>query len=343
MDAFKRRVFDLQNTPVHESSQVGKYYRPLSSTFHLPASESRDYHQVSTLHYPSKVMSIFSTIGIITKPFLPDTPRILNQVQQWIQEHGKTAIVDSASMDGPPCNTSPMRLRIEAEADLLIVLGGDGTMLSGARLVERRSIPILGVNMGGLGFLTETTFEALPKALHKIFSGDFQLDTRLMLQVELRRQGKTVEAYSALNDIVISKGHLARMIATKVWIDQTFMTNLRGDGLIVATPTGSTAYSLSAGGPILDPRLEVLLINPICPHTLSHRPFLASSQAPISVELTSPEGAMATIDGQIGTEMMKEDLVKIQASPHRTQLIRFPDRNYFEVLRSKLKWGDGNP
>ena len=195
--------------------------------------------------------------------------------------------------------------------------------------------------MGGLGFLTETTFEGLPKALTKIMEGAFQLDARLMLHVELHREGKILETFSALNDVAISKGHLARMIATKLWVDQAFMTNIRGDGLIVATPTGSTAYSLSAGGPILDPRLEVLLINPICPHTLSHRPFLASSQVPVTIELTSPEGAMATIDGQIGTEMIKGDLVKIRASPHRTQLIRFPDRNYFEVLRSKLKWGDG--
>jgi NAD+ kinase len=286
-------------------------------------------------------MTTFSNIGIITKPFLPDTPRILKQVQQWVHKQGKTAIIDNESMNGPPSNTSPTRIRIEAEADLLIVLGGDGTMLSGARLVERRSIPILGVNMGGLGFLTETTFEDLPQALVKIAEGEFHLDTRLMLHVELHRAGKVIETYSALNDAVISKGHLARMIATKLWVDQAFMTNLRGDGLIVATPTGSTAYSLSAGGPILDPRLEVLLINPICPHTLSHRPYLASSQVPVTIELTSPEGAMATIDGQIGTEMMKGDLVKIHASPHRTQLIRFPDRNYFEVLRSKLKWGDG--
>ncbi|MGD9851238.1 MAG: NAD(+)/NADH kinase [Nitrospirales bacterium] len=286
-------------------------------------------------------MSNFTTFGIITKPFLPDISRILDQVQRWVHEQGKATIVDNENANGIPNKPSPTRLRIEAEADLLIVLGGDGTMLSGARLVERRSLPILGVNMGGLGFLTETTFEDLPKALTKIVAGEFQLDTRLMLHVELHREGKVIETYSALNDMVISKGHLARMIATKVWVDQAFMTNLRGDGLLVATPTGSTAYSLSAGGPILDPRLEVLLINPICPHTLSHRPFLASSQAPVTIELTSPEGAMATIDGQIGTEMSQGDMVKIRASPHRTQLIRFPDRNYFEVLRSKLKWGDG--
>jgi NAD+ kinase len=284
-------------------------------------------------------MQPFHTIGIITKPFSPDIHQSVAQVQRWLGEHGKTTIVDCP--DGYPIATSQDRLRIADEADLLIVLGGDGTMLSGARLVEQREIPILGVNMGGLGFLTETTFDDLPTAMGKIFSGDFQLDTRLMLRVRLERDDKALETYSALNDVVISKGHLARMIATKVWVNQAFMTNLRGDGLLVATPTGSTAYSLSAGGPILDPGLEVLLINPICPHTLSHRPFLASSQIPITIELTSPEGAMVTIDGQVGEEIIQGDLLKIEASPHRTQLIRFPDRNYFEVLRSKLKWGDG--
>lgn len=284
-------------------------------------------------------MPTFHTIGILTKPFSPNIRPVVDQLQQWLQEHGKTAIVDCPN--GFPSGQSPDRVRIAQEADLLIVLGGDGTMLSGARLVEHRPIPILGVNMGGLGFLTETTFDDLPAALEKVFAGNFRLDTRLMLEVELQRANGMTETFSALNDVVVSKGHLARMIATTVWVGGAFMTNLRGDGLIVATPTGSTAYSLSAGGPILDPGLEVLLINPICPHTLSHRPFLASSQVPVTIKLTSPEGAMATLDGQIGAEMARDDVVKIRASDHRTKLIRFPDRSYFEVLRSKLKWGDG--
>jgi len=174
-----------------------------------------------------------------------------------------------------------------------------------------------------------------------VFAEEFQLDKRLMLKIQLQRGDQILGTYSALNDVVISKGHLARMIATKIWVNHAFMTNLRGDGLIVATPTGSTAYSLSAKGPILDPRLEVLLINPICPHTFSHRPFLAPGDVPITIELTSQEPAMATIDGQVGTEMLTGDLVHVRASSHRTQLIRFPDRSYFEVLRTKLKWGDG--
>ncbi len=284
-------------------------------------------------------MDNFRTIGIITKPNAPNISQGVQCLRDWLAAHHKTVLFDSAQ--GFPSSENTTRLQIAKEADLLIVLGGDGTMLSGARLVEQREIPILGVNMGGLGFLTEINFDDLPTALEKVFAGEYQLDKRLMLKVQLQRKHDILSTYSALNDVVISKGHLARMIATRIWVNQLFMTNLRGDGLILATPTGSTAYSLSAKGPILDPRLEVLLINPICPHTLSHRPYLAPSDVPITIELTSQEPAMATIDGQVGIEILMGDLVQVRASEHRTQLIRFPDRSYFEVLRSKLKWGDG--
>jgi NAD+ kinase len=284
-------------------------------------------------------MPTFQTIGIITKPNAPNILQEITHLQTWLVAHHKTVLIDSPQ--GSPASDSPTRMQIAKEADLLIVLGGDGTMLSGARLAEQREIPILGVNMGGLGFLTEINFDDLPTALEKVFTGEYHLDKRLMLKVQLQRGDQILGTYSALNDLVVSKGHLARMIATKIWVNHAFMTNLRGDGLIVATPTGSTAYSLSAKGPILDPRLEVLLINPICPHTFSHRPFLAPGDVPITIELTSQEPAMATIDGQVGAEILTGDLVHVRASDHRTQLIRFPDRSYFEVLRTKLKWGDG--
>jgi NAD+ kinase len=284
-------------------------------------------------------MATFQTIGIITKPNAPIIQQGVKGIHDWLVAQHKTVIIDSPL--GFPHPDSAARAQIAKSADLLIVLGGDGTMLSGARLVEQREIPILGVNMGGLGFLTEINFDDLPTALEKVFAGKYNLDKRLMLKVQLQRGEQFIGTYSALNDVVVSKGHLARMIATKIWVNHAFMTNLRGDGLIIATPTGSTAYSLSAKGPILDPRLEVLLINPICPHTFSHRPFLAPGDVPITIELTSQEPAMATIDGQVGTEILPGDMVNVQASNHRTQLIRFPDRSYFEVLRTKLKWGDG--
>lgn len=284
-------------------------------------------------------MATFQTIGILRKPSAPNMAQRIEQVQDWLRVHQKTVLLDSTDM--PPSPSCPERQQIAKQADLLIVLGGDGTMLSGARLVEQRSIPILGVNMGGLGFLTEINFDDLPQALEKIFSGEFHLDARLMLTVQIRRADTIIVTHSALNDVVVSKGHLARMISTTVSVNDAFMTNMQSDGLIVSTPTGSTAYSLSTNGPILDPSLEALLINPICPHTLSHRPFLAPSTVSISITLTSQERAMATIDGQERQEIMTDDIVEIRASEHRTQLIRFPGRSYFEVLRTKLKWGDG--
>ena len=284
-------------------------------------------------------MTTFKTIGILIKPSAPNMRQRVEQVQDWLQKYQKTILLDSTNM--PPSPSCPERERIAKHADLLIVLGGDGTMLSGARLVEQRGIPILGVNMGGLGFLTEINFDDLPTALEKIFSDEFQFDSRLMLMAQIRRADKVIGTYSALNDVVVSKGHMARMISTTVSVNDAFMTNMQSDGLIVSTPTGSTAYSLSTNGPILDPGVDALLINPICPHTLSHRPFLTPNTVSISIELTSQERAMATVDGQEGEEIFTGDIVEIRASEHRTQLIRFPGRSYFEVLRTKLRWGNG--
>ncbi len=281
------------------------------------------------------------TIGILSKPQLSNIESDLTQLVKWLKDRGKEVLLDLHLGENLPDSDPTSRTRIANEADLLIVLGGDGTMLGAARLVEQRSLPILGVNMGGLGFLTETTVDDLYSSLEKVFVGAYHLDQRLMLQVGIFHQGRRMSEATALNDVVIAKGHLARMISTQISINKTFMTNIRGDGLIIATPTGSTAYSLSAGGPILDPSLEVLLINPICPHTLTHRPFLTPSQGSIEVALTSNNKAMATLDGQIGIEMNPGDTVQICASEHRTQLIRFPGRSYYDVLRNKLKWGDG--
>ena len=282
-----------------------------------------------------------NTIGILSKPHLSNIESDLTQLVKWLKDRGKEVLLDLHLGETLPDSDSTSRTRIAKEADLLIVLGGDGTMLGAARLVEPRSLPILGVNMGGLGFLTETTIDDLYGSLEKVFAGAYHLDQRLMLQVVIYHQGKRMSEATVLNDVVIAKGHLARMISTQISINKTFMTNIRGDGLIIATPTGSTAYSLSAGGPILDPSLDVLLINPICPHTLSHRPFLTPSKGSIEVALASHTKAVATLDGQIGIEMNPGDTVEICASEHRAQLIRFPDRSYYDVLRNKLKWGDG--
>ncbi len=212
-------------------------------------------------------------------------------------------------------------------------------MLRAARLVEERSVPILGINLGGLGFLTESTIDEMYDALEKVFAQAFYLDNRLRLQARIRhKNGQQQE--TALNDVVINKGALGRMIGTKIHVEKQFVTNLRGDGLIIASPTGSTAYSMSAGGPILDPRLETLVLTPITPHTFTHRPLLVPSHISLEIQVTSGEGGIVTFDGQTGIPMGHADTLTISASPHRTRLVRFPDRTYYDVLRTKLKWGD---
>ncbi len=196
--------------------------------------------------------------------------------------------------------------------------------------------------MGGLGFLTEVQLEHLYPSLERVFANKYVLDERLMLKTHVHRHGETVAQGIVLNDVVISKGTLARMIELKVAIQGHFVTNLRGDGLIVSSPTGSTAYSLSAGGPIIDPAVESLILAPICPHTLTHRPLIVPGGAEIDVTLTSKDdGAMATLDGQVGVAISQGDTVVIAMAEQRTRLIRFPESNYYDVLREKLKWGDG--
>nr|WP_232068638.1 NAD(+)/NADH kinase [Nitrospira sp. KM1] len=234
------------------------------------------------------------------------------------------------------------KTQLAGKADVLLVMGGDGTMLSAARLAGERGIPILGVNMGGLGFLTEVRLEHFYPSLERVFTNDYVLDERLMLGTHVHRHGETVAQGVVLNDVVVSKGTLARMIELRISIQGRFVTNLRGDGLIVSTPTGSTAYSLSAGGPIIHPTVQSLMLTPVCPHTLTHRPLIVEGSAEIEVTLTSKdEGAMATLDGQVGVALTQGDTVELKVSEHRTRLIRFPESNYYDVLREKLKWGDG--
>ena len=280
------------------------------------------------------------TIGILTKPKFPNVKGIVKDLVSWLRAHGKEVVLDgkAAALVGEP--STHRKAQIAALSDMVLVLGGDGTMLNAARMVEEREIPILGVNMGGLGFLTETTVEHLYETLERVFAQDFSLEERLMLHARVDRHGEHVAHSTVLNDVVVSKGTLTRMIEIQIMIDGQFVTSLRGDGLIISTPTGSTAYSLSAGGPIVSPSVQALVLTPISPHTLTHRPLLVESQAALEVVLISEEdGAMVTFDGQVGFSLTHGDTVSIQASEHRAKLIRLPDRGYFEVLRQKLKWG----
>jgi NAD+ kinase len=282
------------------------------------------------------------SIGILAKPKFPEIKGTLQDVIAWLRARNIDVILDTTSAALLGEQGGYQNTQLASKADVLLVLGGDGTMLNAARLAGERGIPILGVNMGGLGFLTEVRLENLYPSLERVFAKDFVLDERLMLRTNIHRHGETVAQGVVLNDVVISKGTLAHMIELKIAIHGRFVTNMRGDGLIVSSPTGSTAYSLSAGGPIIDPAVQSLILTPICPHTLTHRPLIVPGNAEIDVTLTSKDdGAMATLDGQMGVAIMQGDTVAIQTSEHRSRLIRFPESNYYDVLREKLKWGDG--
>jgi NAD+ kinase len=221
------------------------------------------------------------------------------------------------------------------------VLGGDGTLLAAARLAAPRTIPILPINMGSLGFLTSFTLEELYPALEDALGGRFSISERIMLHVELERAGKVIESQSVLNEAVINKGALARMIELQLSIDADFVCRYRADGLIVASPTGSTAYSLSAGGPIVHPAVEAFIITPICPHMLSDRPVVVRDSSSIELKLSgNTESVFLTLDGQKGIPLQATDCVRISRAKEMLMLIQPPKKPYFEILRNKLKWGE---
>jgi NAD+ kinase len=281
------------------------------------------------------------SIGILTKPKFPEVKATVRAVVNWLRDRKIDVVLDNTSATLLNERGGLQKTQLALKADVLLILGGDGTMLNAARLAGERGIPILGVNMGGLGFLTEVRLEHLYPSLERVFANDYVLDERLMISTHIHRHGETVAQGVVLNDVVVSKGTLARMIELKIAIQGKFVTNLRGDGLIVSTPTGSTAYSLSAGGPIINPAVRSLILSPICPHTLTHRPLIVPDDVEIDVTLTSKdEGAMATLDGQVGVALTQGDTVVLKVSEHLTRLIRFPESSYYEVLREKLKWGD---
>ncbi len=226
-------------------------------------------------------------------------------------------------------------------ARLIVVLGGDGTLLSVARQLQGNNVPILGVNLGGLGFLTEIAVEELPGMIGSILKGIYTVSRRMMLAVTVRRRDEEIYTISALNDAVITKDALARIIDIETYVDNEYLTTYRADGLILSTPTGSTGYSLAAGGPILHPGLEHVIVTPICPHTLTNRPIILAEDASIRAVLASrDERVILTLDGQIGFPLEFGDEVIVRRSEYRVNLIKSGTKGYFEVLRTKLKWGE---
>lgn len=280
-------------------------------------------------------------VGIIAKPHRPEARAVLQDLLPWLEARGVDPIldIDTAVLAGRPAGQP--KADVPGLADLLLVLGGDGTLLSVARLVGARDVPILGVNLGGLGFLTEVTLEELYQALEAVFQGTYEVTQRILLSATVHRQGERIAEYVALNDAVINKGALARMIELETHIDGQYVTTFRADGLILSTPTGSTAYSLAAGGPIVYPTLRALVMTPICPHTLNFRPLVISDAATVEiVQGSANENAYLTLDGQVGFTLRHRDVIKVVRSEHTITLLKAPGKNYFQILRAKLKWGE---
>jgi NAD+ kinase len=279
-------------------------------------------------------------IGLVVKRHELRARPVAERLLVWAAERGFEVLADEHEpwLDGRATGVSAGDLA--DYADLIIVLGGDGTMIAAARMVGGRGTPVLGVNFGTLGYLTEYTDAELFPALEEIVRGDYAVDARVMVDCEIERDGYEVERATALNDIVVAKSTLARIIGIDCWIDGRFVTNYRADGLIVSTPTGSTAYNLSAGGPILMPSMGAFILNPICPHTLTNRPLVVSDDVAIELKVrASDEAVMVTVDGQVGVHLAPGDRVRLHKSKTTFNVITPRDRNYFLVLRNKLRWG----
>jgi NAD+ kinase len=279
---------------------------------------------------------------VISRPRRSTLSALVPPLIRWLESRGLRVIYDEETASALPSpGEVQTREQLAQHSDILLVLGGDGTLLAAARVAAPRRIPILPVNMGSLGFLTSFTVEELYPALEETLAGRSSMSERVMLQVELLRGSTVLDLQHVLNDAVVNKSTLARMIELELSIDDDFVCRYRADGLVLATPTGSTAYSLSAGGPIVHPSVEAFVITPICPHTLTDRPVVVRDSSTIEVKLAeNSESVFLTLDGQKGIPMQSEDRIRITRSPQCLKLIQPPKKSYFEILRSKLKWGE---
>lgn len=272
-------------------------------------------------------------VGIVVKQNHAEALRTAHELTEWLEKRH----IDPT---GGPYSETRDDQTFDPTVDLVVVLGGDGTMISTARLVDDHNPLVLGINYGSLGYLTEFRIEEMFPALEMMLSGEYEVDHRVMLKAEHIREGMAIGTGRVLNDVVINKSALARIIEIEVKLNGLFVNGFRADGLIVATPTGSTAYNLSAGGPIIYPSMNAIVVTPICPFTLSNRPIVIPDTAEIELHLLNEnEGVVLTLDGQTGYTMKDNDRVLIRKSSTTFNLVRPANRNYFDVLRNKLKWG----
>jgi len=281
-------------------------------------------------------------VGIVLKPNKPEAGPVVQELITWLRHRGRDVILDSeAATACPACGTGQSRADLVAQADLIVVLGGDGTILAISRLMGARQVPILGVNVGGLGFLTEVALPELIPTLEAVLKEEDAVSRRRLLAARVRRAGASAREYEALNDFVINKTAPSRIVELETFVNGEYVATYRADGLILASPTGSTAYCLSAGGPILYPTLPALVVIPICPHTLTNRPLVLPDSATIEVvQRSSAEDVHLTVDGQVDVGLQHRDVVVVRRSAHVITLVKSPKLNYFELLRTKLRWGE---
>ena len=290
---------------------------------------------------PSKPLSQSKVAAVISRPARPEVARTVPELLTWLQAHGYKVIVDPETAKYSNGQEEVLRSEMSSRPlDLVVVLGGDGTLLSAVRATAAIDAPLLGVNLGSLGFLTDVPLGSLFSMLEAIAQGQAAVEQRSLMQCDLLRGEEVLGSYLVFNDAVVNKTALARLNNYDLFVDKVFVSRYRADGMIVATPTGSTAYSLSAGGPVLMPTVNAFVITPVAPHSLTHRPLVVRDSAVVEILLRSDEEvAYLSLDGQPGLDLRDGDRVQCRRSEHRVGLFR-TDTDFFHVLRTKLKWGE---
>jgi len=278
-------------------------------------------------------------IGIITKRGEPKTIKAVRDLMKWLTDKEYQFYIEKETAAALKFK-GYHRKDIPARSDMIIVFGGDGTLLSAARLVGDSNIPILGINLGGLGFITELGRDEVRQNIKMIMSEECCFEERIMLLADVYRNKRKIRQHNALNDVVLNKSALSRMFEVDINIDKQYVTTFRLDGLITSTPTGSTAHSLSAGGPILYPTLETFLMTPICPHTLTSRPIVLPDTFVIDINIKNGDDIYMTLDGQEGFPLKVRDKIRIRKADYKIKFLVLHDKDYFKLLRTKLKWGE---
>ena len=285
-------------------------------------------------------MKPIGNIAIFCKPYPPQNRSVLSELSSWLKQSGYNILLDKQTAFIVGENSNFRTEEVSSQADMIVVLGGDGTLLRVARLTHFYEVPILAVNLGSLGFITEIALQEFRESFCKAIKGQLNIEKRMLLNVTLTRGGKPIKNHNVLNEAVVDKGNLAKIVDLVVYVDNFYMTSYRADGLIIATPTGSTAYSLSAGGPIIHPSMNALTLSPICPFALTNRPIVAPDRSEIQVCLAAnSKEARVTLDGQESYVMKRDDSLELKKGKNYIRLYKSPHKNFYQILREKLKWG----